>query len=111
MLALVMACGMSVVPLGFMVIWKQSVKFIQPLAGMRNLKTLKGSGIKGGAMAKAGNFKIHARDPYPVWIDIKYGEDVEFTIHHKELSDLEYAVKKAKKEAKEKLPEKYKDEV
>lgn len=54
-------------------------------------------------MANAGKFDIEVRSPYPCWIVINYGGTELASIHHSELSDLEYAVKKAMQEARLKL--------
>lgn len=57
-------------------------------------------------MAKAGRISINVGDPYPCWCQVSHKDlDVFFSIHHNELSDLEYAVKKAKQEVKKKLKE------
>jgi hypothetical protein len=53
--------------------------------------------------AKAGGFEIEVTGPYPAWCDIKYGDQRISTIHHKELSDLRYAVEKAMQIARLKL--------
>lgn len=62
-------------------------------------------------MSNAGNFKIGVSDPYPVWCEISYLGERLISIRHDELSDLEYAVRKAMQQAKLKLPEKDRDEV
>lgn len=50
-------------------------------------------------MASAGKFKIEISSPYPVWCTLKY-DGLEIRFHHKELSDLKYAVEKAMQEAR-----------
>lgn len=59
---------------------------------------------------KIGSFEIYVSDPHPCWVSIKYG-DKEFRLHHAELRALEFAVQEAKRWAKNKLPNNYKDEV
>ena len=53
--------------------------------------------------ARAGDFQIVVDDPYPAWCEIRYGDQRISTIHHKELSDLRYAVEKAMQIAQKKL--------
>lgn len=62
-------------------------------------------------MAKAGKFEITLYGPYPVWCELTREDEIIHQIDHRELSDLEYVVKKAMQEARAKLPEQYKDEV
>lgn len=63
-------------------------------------------------MSVAGNFKIDVwKGGHPVWCEVKYLGEVICKLHHSELRDLEYAVTKAMREAREELPDKYKDEV
>jgi hypothetical protein len=52
-------------------------------------------------MARAGKFEIEVTDPYPSWVRITYA-DVEIlrNVHHKELSDLEYCVRQAMRDAR-----------
>lgn len=57
-------------------------------------------------MASAGNFEINVSGPYPCWCQIVYEGVTVATIHHNELSDLEYVAQKAMKEAIAKLPDK-----
>jgi len=53
---------------------------------------------------KAGDFEISVGDPYPISCNLYYnGEEIAF-ITHKDLSDLEYIIQKAKKECIMKLP-------
>lgn len=54
-------------------------------------------------MSNAGLIEIEVTGPYPCWCHIKYKGHRYFNIHHTELSDLEYVVKKAIQEAKLKL--------
>lgn len=61
-------------------------------------------------MSKAGEIEIEVSKAYPCWCHIHYRGELLFSIHHKELSDLEYAVQKAIQEAKLNLG-KDKDEV
>jgi hypothetical protein len=59
-----------------------------------------------------GNFKINVwRVGYPIWIEITLSDGETFKISHRDLADLEYAVKEAKRAARECLPDNYKDEV
>jgi len=53
--------------------------------------------------AKAGDFEIEVTGPYPAWCEIKYMGERICSIHHKELSDLRYAVEKAMQIARLKL--------
>lgn len=54
---------------------------------------------------QVGNFNVSVHDPYPVWIHLTYRDDHgrEISFSHSELCDLEYAIKWAKREAKQKL--------
>ncbi len=52
---------------------------------------------------KVGEFEIHLSEPYPIWCNIKRGNQEIYGIEHSELSDLEYAVKKAMQTARLKL--------
>jgi hypothetical protein len=54
-------------------------------------------------VATAGEFEIEVMGPYPVWCEIRYGDQRISTIHHQELSDLRYAVEKAMQIARLKL--------
>lgn len=62
-------------------------------------------------MAAAGNFKIEVESPYPCWTDISYDGECIVRIHHAELNDLYYVVKRAMMEARRKLGERGKEEV
>lgn len=65
-------------------------------------------------MSSAGNWTIEVSEPHPMWCRIVYrgGPDQEVhSIHHKELHDLRYALDRAIKEARDKLPEGYKHEM
>ena len=62
-------------------------------------------------MSKAGYFEIEVSGPYPCWCELSYGGKRMMSLHHNELSDLEYVVKKAMQEARTKLPEKDRHEV
>lgn len=63
-------------------------------------------------MANAGRFQIRMGGPYPVWAEIVVdGKSVAHGIHHRELQDLEYAIHKAKKEARQLLGPKNQNEV
>jgi len=58
-----------------------------------------------------GNFEVTVWDGgYPVWITLCYG-DKEFRFNHSELSDIEYAVKEAKKEALNCIHKDFKGEI
>ena len=58
-----------------------------------------------------GPFEISvAEGSYPVWISIKTDRG-EIRMHHKELSDLAYAVSWARREVLAKLPERDRAEV
>jgi len=60
---------------------------------------------------KAGDFEISVGDPYPISCFLYYkGEEIAF-INHKDLSDLEYIIQKAKKECFMKLSDDRKMEV
>lgn len=60
---------------------------------------------------KIGNFEVTVWDGgYPVWITLTYG-DKEFRFNHSELSDIEYAVKEAKKEALNCIHKDFKGEI
>ncbi len=61
--------------------------------------------------AKAGIFEIEVGSAYPVWCPIKITGVEVARISHRDLADLEYAVGRAKKYARENLPEKDRDEV
>lgn len=55
-------------------------------------------------MSKAGNFEIDvSQGGYPAWCEIRYAGKALERIHHKELRDLQYAVEKAMREAREAL--------
>lgn len=56
-------------------------------------------------MSNAGKFTIDVYEPYPVWCEIRYNGLLLCQVHHNELSDLAYAVKKAMQEARLKLKE------
>lgn len=44
---------------------------------------------------KAGNFQIQIGSGYPIWIQLSHnGIGVIHSMHHQELTDLEYVVKK-----------------
>ena len=43
----------------------------------------------------AGKIKMNVRQPYPAWVDIYHDGKKIATIHHSELSDLAYVVKKS----------------
>lgn len=60
---------------------------------------------------RAGKFEIDVWGPYPCWTHIKYDGKEIASIHHNELSDLLYAIRKAMYEARSKLPDNDKDEV
>lgn len=63
-------------------------------------------------MSSAGNFKINVwRGGYPVVCEISYEGEEICRIHHTELSDLKYAVKKAMQQARSELSKEDKDEV
>ena len=51
-------------------------------------------------MANAGSFQIKVATGYPAWCEIFYDGERLVSIHHKEMSDLEYVVKKAIQEAR-----------
>jgi hypothetical protein len=58
-----------------------------------------------------GKFKLTVYDDgYPIRIIIEY-KNIEITINHRELSDIEYVVKEAMKLSRNGLPERYKCEV
>ena len=52
---------------------------------------------------KVGEFSIEVWGPYPCWIELKDNRGNEIRFSHKELINLEHAVKWAKREAKQKL--------
>jgi len=52
-----------------------------------------------------GIFNIEVWNPYPCWCNVKVGED-EIRFSHKDLSDLEHAVKEMKKSAIQQLGDK-----
>jgi hypothetical protein len=65
-------------------------------------------------MSNAGRFDVDVSiGGYPVMITITYNEDYERQIRfsHSELSDLEYAVRKAMAEAERLLPANHRNEV
>jgi hypothetical protein len=49
---------------------------------------------------KVGDFEITVGSPYPCWIDVYYNEKLAMRFTHRQLSDLNYAVKQAIKHAK-----------
>ena len=58
-----------------------------------------------------GNFKIEVWEGgYPIWCELAYGDNI-FKMHHKDLSDLKYAVESMIKLAKNALPNTDKNEV
>jgi hypothetical protein len=58
-----------------------------------------------------GNFEIDVwANGHPVWVGIKHGSG-ELKFSHRDLADLEHAVKEAMKAARNSLPEGYKQEV
>ena len=63
-------------------------------------------------MSKAGEWEIRVSEPHPAWCEIFYrGQRFLHGVHHQDLRDLEYAVARAIKEARDKLPENYKHEM
>jgi hypothetical protein len=54
-------------------------------------------------MARGGEFEIEVRGPYPCWCELKHKGERLASFTHSELSDLEYAIKKAMQEARLKL--------
>jgi hypothetical protein len=52
-----------------------------------------------------GRFKVSVADPYPCWVHISEVDRParEIRMHHNELSDLAYALKRASREARDKL--------
>lgn len=62
-------------------------------------------------MSKAGDWTIRIAEPHPAWCTIQYGDQLIRGIHHKDLRDLEYAVSRAIKEARDKMPESHKHEM
>lgn len=61
---------------------------------------------------KVGKWTIEVTSPYPCWVRVSF-EDQEPLLHanHRDLRDLEYAVQKAMRVAREKLPEREREEV
>jgi hypothetical protein len=56
-------------------------------------------------------WEVEVSLPYPCWVRILYeGQEIR-GIHHKDLRDLEYALGKAMKEVRDKLPEGDKTEI
>lgn len=53
-------------------------------------------------MFKVGRFEVSVWDPYPVWITIRT-ESGEIRLSHSELRDLEYAVSRAMRDARQNL--------
>jgi hypothetical protein len=53
---------------------------------------------------KAGRFEISVGEPYPITCSLYFDDKEIAFITHKDLSDLEYIIKKAKKECIMKLP-------
>lgn len=49
---------------------------------------------------QVGNFTGEVNGPYPCWVEINYDGQVIKGIRHNEIADLEYLVKRLKKEAK-----------
>lgn len=44
---------------------------------------------------KAGHFEVTIGSGYPIWITLNYQGMMIKSVHHQELTDLEYVVKKA----------------
>lgn len=62
-------------------------------------------------MSRVGKWTLDVSTPHPAWVTLVY-EDQEITlIHHQDLRDLEYAVKRAINEARDKLPDSHKHEM
>lgn len=60
---------------------------------------------------KVGNFEMTIwKDGHPVWCFLKYGGKEINHIDHRDLEDLEYMVKKARKAVRDALPDNYKEE-
>lgn len=63
-------------------------------------------------MSSAGNWKIAPwSGGYPVWCELHYNDKELIRVHHKDLRDLEFAVKRAILECRDILPETYKQEM
>jgi hypothetical protein len=63
-------------------------------------------------MAAVGKWKIIAwKGGYPVWCELHYEDREIARLHHKDLHDLEYAVKRTILEARDILPNNYKHEM
>jgi len=58
-----------------------------------------------------GGFEIEVGEPYPAWVKVSYRDQVIRNIHHSELRDLEYAIGRAIKAARAKLPEPFRSEM
>lgn len=62
-------------------------------------------------MSNAGKWKIEVSEPHPAWCRILYEGQEIHGIHHQDLRDLEYVVKRAILEARDALPPPYKHEM
>lgn len=62
-------------------------------------------------MSIAGKWTIEVGSPHPVWCRILFGDQEIHGIPHTELRDLEYAVRRAVKEARNALPKSHKHEM
>jgi hypothetical protein len=69
-------------------------------------------------MSSAGKWEIIvSTGGYPAWCELRHDGEVLARIHHNQLRDLEYAVSKAMREARDALrqpsgdPHRYSDEV
>lgn len=62
-------------------------------------------------MSRAGNWEIKVSEPYPAWAEVCFEGKSLVRVHHRDLRDLEYAVKRAILEARDKMPETHRHEL
>lgn len=62
-------------------------------------------------MSSAGDWRIEVSEPYPAWSEVFFEGKSLVRVHHRDLRDLEYAVKRAILETRGKLPESSKHEM
>lgn len=58
-----------------------------------------------------GKWEVEVALPYPCWVRITFNGQEIHGIRHTELRDLEYALKRAMTEVREKLPNGFKHEI